>query len=26
NNKRIKQKLDGMTPVEFRKHAIQFIS
>ncbi|WP_420851879.1 IS3 family transposase, partial [Periweissella fabalis] len=26
NNKRIKQKLDGMTPVEFRKHAIQFIA
>lgn len=26
NNKRIKQKLDGMTPVEFRKHAIQLIT
>lgn len=26
NNKRIKEKLDGMTPVEFQNHAIQLIA
>ncbi|MCM0597594.1 IS3 family transposase [Periweissella fabaria] len=26
NNKRIKEKLDGMSPVEFQNHAIQLIA